>query len=39
MKEKIISLNDKYSIIDLLKDEGLSKRLGGNSQKTKITIS
>lgn len=39
MKEKIISLNDKHSISDLLKDEGLSKRLGGNSQKTKIVIS
>ena len=39
MKEKIISLDDKHSISDLLaSDAGLSKRLHGNGQKTKITI-
>jgi len=39
MKEKIISLDDKHSIRDILvSDQGLSKRLKGNGQKTKITI-
>ncbi len=39
MKEKILSLNDKHSIRDLLvSDQGLSKRLNGNAQRTKITI-
>ena len=39
MREKIISLDDKHSIRDILvSDQGLSKRLGGNAQKTKITI-
>ena len=39
MKERVISLDDKHSISDLLaSDSGLSQRLHGNSQKTKITI-
>ena len=39
MKEKIISLNDTHSIRDLLvSDQGLSQRLNGNGQRTKITI-
>ena len=39
MKEKIISLDDKHSIVDLLaSDPGIARRLNGNGQKTKITI-
>ena len=39
MKEKIIPLNDMHSIRDLLvSDQGLSQRLNGNGQRTKITI-
>lgn len=37
--EKIISIDDTHSIKDLLySNPGLSKRLNGNGQKTKITI-
>ena len=39
MSEKIISLNDKHSITDLLKsDHNLTDRLGGKVKKTKITL-
>ena len=39
MQEKIISLNDKHSITDLINDDhNLADRLGGKVKKTRITI-
>jgi hypothetical protein len=38
MDEKIISLNDKHSIRDIVTNKDLTDRLGGKVKKTKITI-
>ena len=39
MSEKIISLNDKHSIADLIKsDHNIAERLGGKVKKTRIRI-
>ena len=39
MKEKIISLNDRHSITDLIKsDKNIADKLGGKVKKTKITL-